>query len=223
MNIIICPGIHETDLTESFISGWLSPSIDNLKSSSSSTLQEAKATSLQSPIPSPQSPIPSPQSPIPSPENILVAPVPGILALSSLHILQFLHDRLHHRLESPVIFISFSAGVVGAIAAAWQWQLLGGDVKAFIAIDGWGVPLWGKFPIHRLSHDYFTHWSSSLLGSGQDNFYAEPAVDHLTMWRSPHSVQGWWVDSSQGEITTPKTRLTAAEFLHLLLKHYEEK
>jgi hypothetical protein len=149
--------------------------------------------------------------------------VPGILALSSLHILQFLHDRLHHRLESPVIFISFSAGVVGAIAAAWQWQLLGGDVKAFIAIDGWGVPLSGKFPIHRLSHDYFTHWSSSLLGSGQDNFYAEPAVDHLTMWRSPQSVQGWWVDSSQGEITTPKTRLTAAEFLHLLLKHYEEK
>jgi hypothetical protein len=182
MTIIICPGIHETELTESFISGW---SQDR--------------------------------------DNILVVPVEGVLALSGFHIWQVLHDRLHNRLKSPVIFISFSAGVVGAIAAATQWQMMGGHVKAFIAIDGWGVPLWGNFPIHRLSHDYFTHWSSLLLGSGQDNFYAEPPVDHLTMWRSPETVQGWWVDSSNGEITTPKTRLTAAEFLHLLLNLYEEK
>ncbi|WP_066377848.1 hypothetical protein [Anabaena sp. CA = ATCC 33047] len=191
MTIIICPGIHEADLTESFISecwGGLTTDIFS---------QER--------------------------ENILVAPVPGVLAVSSLHILQFVRDRLHSSLESPVIFISFSAGVVGAIGAAWQWQLLGGHVKAFIAIDGWGVPLWGNFPIHRLSHDYFTHWSSSWLGSGQDNFYAEPAVDHLTIWRSPQIVQGWWVNSSQGEISPPKNRLTAAEFLHLLLKRYEQK
>ncbi len=154
--------------------------------------------------------------------NILAFPGSGVLALSPLHILEFLHDRLGNELESPVIFISFSAGVVGAILAANSWQLLGGNVKAFIAIDGWGVPLWGDFPIHRMSHDYFTHWSSSLLGSGQNNFYAEPAVDHLSMWRSPQTVQGLWVDPSL-EFYPKSDRLSAAEFLRLLLQRYEEK
>ena len=36
----------------------------------------------------------------------------------------------------------------------------------------------------------------ALLGNGENNFYAEPAVDHLSMWRSPQTVQGWWVDPS---------------------------
>ncbi|MBW4687966.1 MAG: hypothetical protein KME40_23410 [Komarekiella atlantica HA4396-MV6] len=188
MRIIICPGINEPALTESFISGWLDPFSD------SSTSQ--------------------------NPVSILVFPGKGFLALSAFHILQFLRDRLGDNLESPVIFISFSAGVVGAIGAAYSWQLLGGRVKAFIAIDGWGVPLWGDFPISRMSHDYFTHWSSCLLGSGQNNFYAEPAVDHLSMWRSPKTVQGSWVDSKI-EIFPPKGRLTAAEFLHMLLKRYQ--
>ncbi|BAB76314.1 hypothetical protein ACN23B_23160 [Anabaena sp. FACHB-709] len=190
MSIIICPGIHDSDLTESFVSGCLGAFSGNSIS----------------------------QKPV----EILVVPVAGVLTLSSLHILQFLHDRLGNKLKSPVIFISFSAGVVGAIAAAWQWQNWGGHVKAFIAIDGWGVPLWGNFPIHRLSHDYFTHWSSLLLGSGQTNFYAEPPVEHLTMWRSPQTVQGWQVDMYVKN-TTSNTRLTAAEFLHLLLRHYEAK
>jgi hypothetical protein len=148
--------------------------------------------------------------------EILVYPGEGLLAVSSLHILQFLRDRLQNQLKSPVVFISFSAGVVGAIGAASSWQLLGGNIKAFIAIDGWGVPLAGNFPIHRLSHDYFTHWSSSLLGSGYDNFYAEPAVDHLSMWKSPQSVAGWWIDASVPN-SQPPVRLTAKEFLHLLI------
>ncbi|WP_392532865.1 hypothetical protein [Nostoc sp. C117] len=188
MSIIVCPGIHEPELTESF-KVVLLDIVSN------------------SPI-------------APNSANILIYPGKDVLVLSALHILEFLRDRLSNSLESPIIFISFSAGVVGAIGAAHLWQLLGGRVKAFIAIDGWGVALQGNFPIHRMSHDYFTHWSSSLLGSGQNNFYAEPAVDHLSIWRSPQIVQGRWVDSSFG-IFPPGGYLTAAEFLRMLLKRYE--
>ncbi|MGF1992484.1 MAG: hypothetical protein RMY62_032080 [Nostoc sp. ZfuVER08] len=184
MSIIICPGIHESALTESFISGLLNGSIDQYQA------------------------------------DILVFPGKDFLSLSALHILEFLRDRLKNPLESPLIFISFSAGVVGAIGAAHLWQILGGRVKAFIAIDGWGVLLQGNFPIHRMSHDYFTHWSSSLLGCGQYNFYAEPAVDHMSIWRSPETVQGWGIDSSIG-IFPPKGYLSAAAFLRMLLEHYE--
>jgi hypothetical protein len=187
MSIIICPGIHEPELTESFRVGLL----------------DVVSNSAIAPS-----------------ANILVYPGKDVLVLSALHILQFLRDRLSNSLESPIIFISFSAGVVGAIGAAHLWQLLGGRVKAFIAIDGWGVPLHGNFPIHRMSHDYFTHWSSCLLGCGQNNFYAEPAVEHLSIWRSPQIVQGYCVDSPT-EIFPPKGRLTATEFLLMLLKHYE--
>ncbi|MEH2106225.1 hypothetical protein [Nostoc sp.] len=192
--IIICPGIHDPAFTKSFISGWLDTSGGSIDQNQG---------------------------------NILVFPGKDFLSLSALHILEFLRVSVAHRryrftgsLKSPIIFISFSAGVVGAIGAAHLWQLLGGRVKAFIAIDGWGVALQGNFPIHRMSHDYFTHWSSCLLGCGQNNFYAEPAVDHLSIWRSPQSVQGCWVDSSI-EISPPKGRLTATEFLLMLLKHYE--
>ncbi|MEH2174951.1 hypothetical protein [Nostoc sp.] len=192
--IIICPGIHDPAFTESFISECLD-------------IPNGSIAKNQS--------------------NILVFPSKDFSSLSPLHILQFLRVSVAHprycltdSLESPIIFISFSAGVVGAIGAAHLWQLLGGRVKAFIAIDGWGVPLQGNFPIHRMSHDYFTHWSSCLLGSGQNNFYAQPAVDHLSIWKSPQTVQGYWVDSSV-EIIPPKGRLTAAEFLLMLLKHYE--
>ncbi|MDB9540323.1 hypothetical protein NWP22_10480 [Anabaenopsis tanganyikae CS-531] len=153
--------------------------------------------------------------------KILVFPGDGLLVLSSVHILQFLGDRLRNDLKSPVTFISFSAGVVGAIGAACSWQLLGGNIKAFIAIDGWGVPLWGNFPIHRMSHDYFTHWSSSLSGGRHDNFYADPAVNHLSMWRAPQTVKGWWIHSSV-KASQPPVTLTAAEFLQLLIKRYEQ-
>ncbi len=189
MSIIICPGIHEPELTENFISAWRKVVVDNLSFSNS--------------------------------VNILIFPAESFSALSAFHILHFLHQHLGDRLESPVIFICFSAGVVGAIAAACSWQMLGGCVKAFIAIDGWGVPLWGNFPIHRMSHDYFTHWSSKILGSGENNFYADPAVDHLEMWRSPQTVQGWRVDLSGGE-SPSQQRLSASEFLYQLLVRYKE-
>lgn len=184
MCIIIIPGIHEPELTQSFISGWLESISDSSKK----------------------------QKPV----DILVFPSSDFLPLSGLHIVQFLYQKLGDR-ELPVVFISFSAGVVGAIQAAWVWQLCGGNVKKFIAIDGWGVPLWGNFPIHRMSHDYFTHWSSVLFGGGQ-NFYADPPVEHLSMWRSPQTVRGWWKDSSVGEASVEQY-ITAAEFLYKLIEH----
>ncbi|BAY96886.1 hypothetical protein NIES37_08230 [Tolypothrix tenuis PCC 7101] len=200
MDIIICPGIHEPELTESFISGCF-----NLNCDRAALHPRGDRKLAQNPA-----------------HNILIFPEQGVLTVSPFKILQFLHNCLKDRLQSPVFFISFSAGVVGAIIAARLWQLLGGTVTAFIAVDGWGVPLWGDFPIHRMSHDYFTHWSSSLLGSGHNNFYAEPAVDHLSLWRSPQTVQGVLTDQSLG-LYQNSDRLSASDFVHLLLKRYEEK
>lgn len=152
--------------------------------------------------------------------NILIFPTPDYLSLSTLHIVKFLSNRLGSpQATPPLIFISFSAGVVGAIGAAWIWELLGGKVEAFIALDGWGVPLFGNFPIHRLSHDFFTHWSSAFLGSDEDSFYADPAVEHLELWRSPQKVQGWWIHSPL-EKSQVRTYLTAAQFLTMLLERY---
>jgi len=182
MSLIICPGIHDPKLTESFLTGLLSAKVGQ------------------------------------KPKNILIFPIQDYPAYSSVHILHFLHQN--HSLSSPIIFISFSAGVVGAIAAAWGWQLSGGKVTAFIALDGWGVPLTGNFPIHRLSHDYFTHWSSALLGSGEDSFYAAPSVEHLALWQEPQTVSGWWIQPSTRK-SEQKTQTTAAQFITMLLDRYK--
>ncbi len=153
--------------------------------------------------------------------NILTYPYHNCLSLSGLHIFQFLQSQLRDKLESPLLFIGFSAGVVGAMVAAWQWQMWMGNVKALIAIDGWGVPGWANFPVHRISHDNFTHWSSKILGSGVNNFYADPPVEHLEIWRSPQKVSGWWVDSVMGEAAAAR-RLSVGEFLYLLLERYAQ-
>ncbi|MGB3761064.1 MAG: hypothetical protein WBA07_32615 [Rivularia sp. (in: cyanobacteria)] len=187
MNVIICPGIHESNLTKSFIKSLLEANYN-------SSLNQSSV-------------------------NILEFPANNLSALSGFHIWQFLRDSLAPELKSPVVFISFSAGVVGAIAAASLWHIFGGNVKAFIAIDGWMVPLAGNFPIHRMSHDYFTHWSSCLLGSSDNNFYAQPAVEHLELWRSPSTVEGYLVDSPSEELPSS---LTAADFIKILLQRYQE-
>jgi hypothetical protein len=189
MTIIICPGIHSPDLTESFLSGLLEVATDKSTNRNSVDIRTFEAE--------------------------------GCLALSGFHILDFIQESIRHKVVSPIVFISYSAGVVGAIHAAYMWQLLGGQIKALIAIDGWGVPLWGNFPIHRMSHDYFTHWSSCLIGSGEDNYYADPPVDHIDMWRVPQNVQGWWINSSTLK-SPPNQRVTAAEFLYALIRRYEE-
>lgn len=183
MRVVICPGIHESKLTEGFLGGLFA----------------------------------DPAGEHPDFSQLLrIFPAPNAAAYSALDILQFLCSQ-----ESPrqsLIFVSFSAGVVGAIGAAWGWQALGGEVKAFFALDGWGVPLVGNFPLHRLSHDYFTHWSSALLGSGSANFYADPPVEHLSLWQSPQTVKGWHLEHQGGkEVKRPAT---ATEFLRNWLKHY---
>ena len=203
MNVIICPGIHETALTTSFILGLLELNPDIF-----SCLSSVK---------------------------ILIYLGEGLKTLSAFHILYFLFEKIED-VKSPVVFIGFSAGVVGALQAAYLWQILGGQVRAFIAIDGWGVPLAGNFPIHTISHDYFTHRSLLRLVSGNNNFYAQPAVKHLEIWRSPQSVGGWWVNpksqshksqshksqNNKSQENNSKIYLTVAEFLHMLLKHYKE-
>lgn len=189
MNLVICPGMHDPELTQSFLFG-----LQREKGKQARALLSDRA------------------------KNLLIFPAEDEPVFSAFHVLQFLGERLGSPQEtSPLVFISFSAGVVGAIGAAWGWQLLGGKVLAFIAIDGWGVPLFGNFPIHRLSHDYFTHWSSSVLGSGEDSFYADPPVEHLQLWRSPQTVEGWWVHPSVGK-SQPRKSLTAAQFLTMLLE-----
>ena len=152
--------------------------------------------------------------------KILIYSCEGLKTLSAFHILYFLFEKIED-VKSPIVFIGFSAGVVGALQAAYLWQILGGRVRAFIAIDGWGVPLAGNFPIHTVSHDYFTHRSLLDFVRGNNNFYAQPAVEHLEIWRSPQSVLGWWVNPKL-QTKSSKRYLNLAEFLHMLLKHYKE-
>lgn len=175
-SLVICPGIHDSSLTDSFLQVLAQQQI--------------------------------------SWEKTLVFPTNNYPAFSAFHLLQFLQEKSN--ISDSLVFISFSAGVVGAIGAALTWQQWGGNVRAFIALDGWGVPLWGNFPIYRLSHDQFTHWSSALLGGGEKNFYADPPVEHLDLWRSPDQVKGWLIGKTKdgNEI---RSRTTASAFLSVLL------
>lgn len=116
--------------------------------------------------------------------------------------------------NEPLVWLAFSAGVVAASAAATYWHHQGGNVCALIALDGWGVPLAADFPSYRLSHDHFTHWSSQLLGSGLQNFYADPAVPHAQLWQQPQWVQGWQVSGDQRRVTT------AAVFIRQILQEH---
>lgn len=185
--IVICPGIHDSQLTQAFLA-----SLQRSESNNGNSYWN---------------------------HQVLIFPSQDYPAYSTMHILYFLQS--HIDTLTPLIFISFSAGVVGAIGAALGWQLLGGKVQALIAIDGWGVPLYGNFPIHRLSHDYFTYWSSALLGGGENSFYAEPAVEHLQLWQSPNTCQGWWVHPGVGGTSEQRTFVTAAEFVNQLLQDYQ--
>lgn len=185
MTVVICPGIHESTLTDSFLQA-LAQQLENLGED-------------------------------------LVLPSNAYPPFSAFDVLRFLQQRLTKKDDRSrsLIFISFSAGVVGAIGAALAWQQGEGQVRALIALDGWGVPLFGNFPIHRLSHDHFTHWSSALLGGGEHSFYADPAAAHLDLWRSPAQVKGWMIQKQpdQGEV---RSQTTAAAFLATLLKRYSE-
>ncbi len=133
---------------------------------------------------------------------------------NGLAVWSFLQERANP--AEPLLLIGFSAGVVGAIAAANLWQAQGHTVAALIAVDGWGVPQVGDFPLHRVSHDHFTHWSAALLGAGQDSFYAEPPVTHLDLWQFPERAQGVWVRQSQ-----PMQKTTAIACIARWVSRYD--
>ncbi len=174
MKIVICPGMHRSQLSQRFVTA-LHPS-----------------------------------------QETLIFPTEKAPAYSPLHVLEFLSPT---EATTPLVFIAFSAGVVAAIGAARLWQKQGGTVSALIALDGWGVPLAGDFAIHRVSHDRFSAWSSALLGgSDSDSFYADPAVEHLTLWRSPQTVQGYAITANR---RSRQTSITAASFITALLQRYE--
>lgn len=190
-SLIICPGIHDLQLTQGFLEG-----LQRTEASESNSFKHWS-------------------------QNVLIFPAQNYPAYSAVHLLEFLQHQAD-LVENPLIFISFSAGVAGAIGAAWGWQLLGGNVRALIALDGWGVPLYGNFPIHRLSHDYFTHWSSALLGVGDDSFYADPSIEHLELWGKPEICQGWWIQPATKGRCEQRTFTTAAQFINQLLQRYRE-
>jgi hypothetical protein len=211
MGVIICPGVHSPELTQGFLAGLGKPF---------------------------------------DPSTMCVFPAERFPAYSAPHILKFLGERflgeqflgeqwlnqdgqLRAASQKPLVLIGFSAGVVGAIGTAQVLQSLGVQVKALVAIDGWGVPLWGDFPIHRLSHDRFTHFTSRLLDQSHwdqnhwdqnhwsehhTSFYADPDVAHLDLWRSPQTALGWSTEGS-GQKQYP---VTAAQFLQKLLIQYGE-
>jgi len=63
--------------------------------------------------------------------NILIFPTQDYLALAAFQILQFLRSPSDPKKTSPLVFISFSAGVVSNWGSLGR-QLLGGHVKAFM-------------------------------------------------------------------------------------------
>ncbi len=153
--------------------------------------------------------------------DLLVCPIQDYAPYSAIDISKFLWYSKSITTDIPLLFIAFSAGVVGAIGAAWTWQLQGGQVKALIAIDGWGMPLTGNFPIYKVSHDYFTHCSWGIFGSPDESFYAYPSVEHLEIWRSPDITTGWWLHQNSLEVKTA-TPVTLKEFIIKILENYGE-
>jgi hypothetical protein len=182
MIIVICPGIHPVDLTDRFLEA-LRNNQQNFYASS-----------------------------------VLTLPTTTHPPFSALHSFQFLAQQLglptqrFANSQQALFFIGFSAGVVGAIGAAWLWQQAGGKVQGLMALDGWGMPLFGNFPIHRVSHDYFTHWSSDPGQNQTDCFYADPPVAHLDLWQFPQKATGWCISGTQ-EWGQQRDKTTAIEFI----------
>ncbi|PZV11121.1 MAG: hypothetical protein DCF21_17405 [Leptolyngbya sp.] len=148
--------------------------------------------------------------------QVICAPQQARGVLSPFALRQALESSLENSLEKsaaeaapPALIIwAFSAGCVGAAALATHWQRYRGRVLALFMADGWGVPRDPGVPVHRLSHDQITHDTSRWLGSGDEDFYADPAVPHLTLWQQPQMVTGWAIASGSA-----RESMTAAEFL----------
>lgn len=146
--------------------------------------------------------------------NILVFPTEKYAPYDSLNIVNFLQENSVNLYENHLIFIAFSAGVVGALGAGRLWQRKGREVLAILAFDGWGVPLIADFPIHCLSHDVFTHYSSCFWVKNQGHFVAIPTVSHQDIWRSPLSINGYYYSEKETK------KITEIDFINIILKHY---
>lgn len=198
LNLLICPGIHPPDLTQSFLSqvqGQLR--------------QPTNPANFNSAIFS---------------WHVLPEHLPPY---SPQRVSEYFEATLSREDKgNPVVWIAFSAGVVGAIATARTWQrqtptpsgpTAACRTVALIAFDGWGVPLAGDFPIDRFSHDRFTAQTSEWPQQSAGRFYAEPAVEHLDLWRSPQTVKGLWHEpqpqSTQPHPSPIPAPMTAAEAL----------
>lgn len=113
-------------------------------------------------------------------------------------------------LNHPLQIIAFSAGVVAAYPLVLAWQRMGGQVQ-LLALDGWGMPLLGVENVHRISHDRWTHtttyWPSPQESAGY--FYADPAVDHLSLWKSPQATLGIGDANGSAQVMTALEFITA--------------
>ncbi len=170
MIVVICPGIHPAELTQGLVSA-LENAIALQAVEANSTRSDALDTLKLWVLPSDIAPY--------GPELIRA------------HVLER-WQQAELLPDYPTAWIGFSAGVVGAVAAARRWQREGGQVNGLIAVDGWGVPLGDRFPRFRLGHDHFTAQSCEWLGASDGYFYCDPAVEHLDLWRSPQQSLGQW-------------------------------
>lgn len=154
---------------------------------------------------------------------------------SPYHVLQSLEQHLSHlQLVSSdppaIVWIGFSAGVVGALGAAQHWQAQGHTVLGLIAVDSWGLPLRADFPIYSLSRDgakptnhSLADWITRYFMPDLPHFYAEPPVDHLFLWGSPDQVQGWSQDYSGLRHRTTAIRFILDCLEALVVKRYTPK
>lgn len=174
---------------------------------------------------------------------------PHLPPYSPYHVLQSLEQHLSHlqqidhsqqsqtfSLDPPaIVWIGFSAGVVGALGAAQQWQAQGHPVLGLIAVDSWGLPLRADFPIYSLSryglnhdgakptHPSLGEWITRYFMSDLSHFYADPPVDHLFLWESPDQVQGWSQDYSGLRHRTTAIRFILDCLEALVVKRYTSK
>lgn len=115
------------------------------------------------------------------------------------------------KLTQPLVVVAYSAGNVGGLGAAIQWQKRGGTVARFVAVDPWGVPLVANFPVITLSHDACTDFYCQAWGI-RDRFVAIPPVGHQQLWQFPQSA--WGLGIVQGK----PQRQTARTFIHKFLE-----
>lgn len=134
-------------------------------------------------------------------------------AYSPWHLWTFLREA---QPAPPWVFLGFSAGCVAIAGILPTLVCHQVPIVAIFALDAWGVPFPRNVPVHRLSHDHFTHWSSGLLGGQGESFYADPPVEHLCLWRSPHTVNGWDLGTDQQR----QQYTTVTQFLAQYLAKY---